>query len=62
MGKRLIEGKDVVSVSLPVRIFEPRSTLERICDTWAFMPLYLRMAANTNVNNATVFLHFSQNI
>ncbi|EGR33546.1 PH domain protein [Ichthyophthirius multifiliis] len=47
VGKQLIEGKDVVSVSLPVRIFEPRSTIERICDNWAFMPIYLRMAANT---------------
>lgn len=49
VGKRLIEGKDVVSVSLPVRIFEPRSTIERICDVWAFMPIYLRLAANTKV-------------
>ncbi|KAL4469803.1 hypothetical protein ABPG72_022123 [Tetrahymena utriculariae] len=47
VGKRLIEGKDVVSVSLPVRIFEPRSTIERICDNWAFMPIYLRLASNT---------------
>jgi hypothetical protein len=49
VGKQLIEGKDVVSVSLPVRIFEPRSTIERICDNWAFLPYYLKMAANTSV-------------
>jgi hypothetical protein len=40
-GKQLIEGKNMVGVSLPVRIFEPRSTLERITDIWGGGPLYL---------------------
>lgn len=43
-----MEGKNIISVSLPVRIFEPRSTIERISDWWSFMPIYIRMAATTN--------------
>lgn len=43
-----MEGKSVVGISLPVRIFEPRSTIERITDWWAFMPIYFRMAARTS--------------
>eukprot|EP01017_Pseudomicrothorax_dubius_P034450 TRINITY_DN4722_c0_g1_i1.p1 TRINITY_DN4722_c0_g1~~TRINITY_DN4722_c0_g1_i1.p1 ORF type:complete len:695 (+),score=157.69 TRINITY_DN4722_c0_g1_i1:65-2149(+) len=48
VGKTLIEGKNVVSISLPVRIFEPRSTLERLCDGWAFAPIYLTRAAQSD--------------
>ena len=44
-GKQLYEGKNMVSISLPVRIFEPRSTLERICDWWSYLPIYLRLAS-----------------
>jgi len=43
-----MEGKSVVGISLPVRIFEARSTIERICDWWGFYPVYLRMACRTN--------------
>ena len=35
-----MDGKNIISVSLPVRIFEPRSTIERIIDWWGFMPIY----------------------
>jgi hypothetical protein len=34
-------------VSLPVRIFEPKSTLEQIADLWRFAPLYLTKASET---------------
>jgi hypothetical protein len=44
-GKQLMEGKNVVSVSLPVRIFEPRSTLERMVDWWCTAPKYLMAAS-----------------
>jgi hypothetical protein len=44
-GKTLMEGKHVVGVSLPVRIFEPRSTLERMVDWWCTLPVYLTNAA-----------------
>jgi hypothetical protein len=43
-----MEGKSVVGISLPVRIFEARSTIERICDWWGFYPVYLRMACRTS--------------
>ena len=48
-GKTLMEGKNVVGISLPVRIFEPRSTIERITDWWAFGPIYLTKAATIKV-------------
>jgi hypothetical protein len=43
-----MEGKTVVGVSLPVRIFEPRSTLERMVDFWSTAPVYLTRAAETD--------------
>ncbi|EFC45762.1 oxysterol-binding protein 1a [Naegleria gruberi] len=39
LGGALLEGKDLVSVSLPVYIFEPRSFLQRLPDIWAFHSL-----------------------
>ena len=34
-----MEGKGILVVSLPVRIFEKRSTIfERICDLWCLGP------------------------
>lgn len=45
-GKTLMEGRNIISISLPVRIFEPRSTLERLLDIWCFGPIYLRKAAD----------------
>lgn len=59
-GKQLMEGKNVVGISLPVRIFEPRSTIERICDWWAFGPIYLTRAAQIKV--PLFFLFFFCNI
>eukprot|EP00331_Platyophrya_macrostoma_P013436 CAMPEP_0176433954 /NCGR_PEP_ID=MMETSP0127-20121128/16369_1 /TAXON_ID=938130 /ORGANISM="Platyophrya macrostoma, Strain WH" /LENGTH=665 /DNA_ID=CAMNT_0017816559 /DNA_START=41 /DNA_END=2038 /DNA_ORIENTATION=- len=45
LAKSLAEGRGVVGVSLPIRIFEPRSLVERITDWWAFAPVYLTPAA-----------------
>ena len=42
-----MEGKNIVGVSLPVRIFEPRSTLERITDWWCTAPIYLTRASQS---------------
>jgi hypothetical protein len=44
-GKKLLEGRGIVGISLPVRIFETRSTLEKICDMWSTGPKYLNEAA-----------------
>lgn len=38
----LMKGKGVVGLSLPIRLFEPRSTLERMLDRWSFMPVFMR--------------------
>ena len=40
----LSEGRGIVGVSLPIRVFEPRSTIERIVDWWAYIPLYIHKA------------------
>jgi len=33
---------------LPIKIFEPRSSIQRICDLWTNGPIYLKKAAQTN--------------
>jgi Oxysterol-binding protein len=43
-GETLLKGRGIVAISLPVRIFEPRSTLERLCDMWCSGPVYLKRA------------------
>lgn len=35
----------MIGISLPVRIFEPRSLLERICDWYGFAPIFLKQAS-----------------
>ena len=42
---KIFEGKSVVGLSLPVRIFEARSSIDRINDFWFFGPHYLNQAA-----------------
>lgn len=46
-GKQLIEGKNIVAISLPVRIFEPRSMVERITELWGTGPHYINLACKT---------------
>eukprot|EP01006_Ploeotia_vitrea_P047236 TRINITY_DN67105_c1_g7_i1.p1 TRINITY_DN67105_c1_g7~~TRINITY_DN67105_c1_g7_i1.p1 ORF type:complete len:484 (-),score=266.68 TRINITY_DN67105_c1_g7_i1:106-1557(-) len=45
MGQNIMQGKSVINISLPVRIFEARSFLQRIADVWAYAPCYLTKAA-----------------
>jgi hypothetical protein len=45
LGRNLLEGRPITNISLPVRIFEPRSFLQRILDPWCYAPLYLTKAA-----------------
>lgn len=47
-GEKLMRGQGVVSISLPVRIFETRSALERCGDLWTCGPKYLPLAGKTN--------------
>lgn len=44
-GKQLLEGKNIVGVSLPVKIFEPRSTLTRLTDLWGTAYEYINKAS-----------------
>jgi hypothetical protein len=44
-GATLLQGKSPINISLPVRIFEPRSFLQRIPDAWSYAPIYLSKAA-----------------
>ena len=45
MTKGLLQG-GTMSLSLPIRIFEPRTMLERITDWFAFAPLLLKKAGS----------------
>lgn len=41
ISQSVAEGRGMVGVSLPVRIFEPRSTIERITDLWGYLTNYM---------------------
>ena len=45
MSKGILLG-GLMSLSLPIRLFEPRSMLERITDWFAFAPILLKRAGN----------------
>lgn len=50
MAKQLTKGllgSGTISISLPIRIFEPRSMLERYTDWWCNAPIYLKKAGRT---------------
>lgn len=49
LGKKLITGKfDLLKVSLPVKIFEPRSYLQKLCDPLAFPAIIQKAAMATS--------------
>jgi hypothetical protein len=41
-------GKGINHVSMPAKIFEPKSSISRMCDLWTYAPKYLRAAADTD--------------
>ncbi|KAH7460316.1 hypothetical protein PRIC1_014517 [Phytophthora ramorum] len=45
VGSQLLSGKLAVRMSLPIRIFEPRSLLERVANGWNYAPTVLKKAA-----------------
>ncbi|EQC37586.1 hypothetical protein SDRG_05182 [Saprolegnia diclina VS20] len=47
LGAQLLSGKLAVRLSLPIRVFEPRSLLERVAEAWSYAPTYLTKAATT---------------
>lgn len=44
MAKNVLSGKSIVAISLPVRIFQQKSLLERILDACSFVPTYCSKA------------------
>jgi len=44
VAKSIFTGRGVVGISLPVRIFEPRSALERVLDGFSYAPTFLSQA------------------
>lgn len=49
MGQRLFAGKvDLLSTPFPVKMFEPRSYLEKLADPWGVEPRLLKEAASTS--------------
>ena len=47
MASQLYSGRGVVGISLPVRIFEARSLIDRVTDWWSLFPYYLGKASQT---------------
>jgi Oxysterol-binding protein len=47
-ASKLVEGKGIVGLSLPVRIFEPRSSIERLADLFLYCNHYLMKAAGSD--------------
>src|SRR3990167_2655304 len=45
IGRNIMQGKNLTSVSLPVFVCEPRSYLQRICDGWIYAPIFLQRAS-----------------
>lgn len=45
LGKNLLAAKNLTAVTLPVVVFEPRSYLQRLCDSWWSAPIFLKKAA-----------------
>ena len=48
IGSNLLTGKSILSISLPVDIFETRSNLERVANSMVYAPFYLEKAAKLN--------------
>ncbi|KAJ6239359.1 oxysterol-binding protein [Anaeramoeba flamelloides] len=44
IGKEILDGKELTRISLPIGLFEPRSFLERLADSFVFAPIYLERA------------------
>ena len=48
LAVNMLKGLSISHISLPIKIFEPRSSIQRICDLWTFAPNYLKKAAETD--------------
>ena len=43
----VLKRQPISGISLPVRVFEPRSQIERMLDTFGFAPIFFKSAAMT---------------
>lgn len=48
LGHNIIKGKNLTSISLPVKMFEPRSFLQKVTDTMVYFPEYASKAAKAD--------------
>ena len=57
----LLKGLSISHISLPIKIFEPRSSIQRIVDFWASAPLFLTAAAKAKdpIERLTYVIAFS---
>eukprot|EP01094_Clydonella_sp_ATCC50884_P001341 TRINITY_DN11002_c0_g2_i4.p1 TRINITY_DN11002_c0_g2~~TRINITY_DN11002_c0_g2_i4.p1 ORF type:complete len:354 (+),score=95.46 TRINITY_DN11002_c0_g2_i4:30-1091(+) len=46
LGQSITNGGTITKISIPVKVAEPRSYLERITDGWCYAPHFLTKAAN----------------
>ena len=46
--KNTFKGLSISHISLPIKIFEPRSSIQRIVDLWTFAPKFLKAAGETD--------------
>lgn len=44
IGVNLLTGKSIMNVSLPIKIFEPRSMLEKVAGDFRFVPYFMKKA------------------
>ena len=42
-----MKGLTLSHISLPIKIFEPRSSIQRIVDIWSFGPKFLKQASES---------------
>lgn len=45
LAATLLKGLTIAHISLPIKIFEPRSSIQRIVDFWSFAPKFFNEAA-----------------
>jgi hypothetical protein len=47
LTKNFFKGLGISHMSLPVKMFEPRSTLQRLVDSISFAPIFMNKAVET---------------
>ena len=47
LAVNMLKGLSISHISMPIKIFEAKSSIQRMCDLWTNAPKYLRRAADT---------------